>query len=363
MHIHGGDIYRYENTADFSANINFRGMPAHVREAALEAIDRSVHYPEPDCRQVRHVLSGKEGVPEETMICGNGAAELMFLLAEALQPQKAVLAQPCFFEYEQALSAVGCELCHVTLSAENGFHLGECFVEQIPPDADLVVLGNPNNPTGQIIERRVLDRLIEWSSQGKRMLVLDESFFDFLTKEDRMRTAECAGIAGNPVQGRNLFVLKSFTKMYAMPGLRFGYGICGNARLLQRMRALTQPWNVSLPAQMAAQAAAQETAFARETAEQVAGNRCWMQEQMRALGYHVFDSETNYLLFTGPKDLKEKCLRNGFLIRDCSNFRGLSDESIPMDAQGRSGRYYRICIRSQKENEAILHALADAVRI
>ena len=120
-HIHGGNVYQYKEAADFSANINFHGMPQSVKEAAHAAIDQSIHYPEPDSHALKSVLANRESVPESAIICGNGAAELMFALAMAKRPKKAVLAQPCFFEYEQALTAVGCTLVHVPLKKEDGF--------------------------------------------------------------------------------------------------------------------------------------------------------------------------------------------------------------------------------------------------
>lgn len=353
IHIHGGNVYQYEHTADFSANINFRGMPQQVRAAALSAVDRSVHYPEPGCQSLKKTLAVREGVTEEMILCGNGAAEVMFSLAFALRPRRALLAQPCFFEYEQALSAVGCEINHWMLEAKEEFRVGSELAGQITEDTDLVILGNPNNPTGQLIETSVLEAIAETCAKTGCMLVLDESFLDFLSDEDVARTS--SGVA---LMRRNLplclFVIKSFTKMYAMPGLRFGYGICGDRDLLLRMQGLMQPWNVSLPAQMAAEAAAREITYAKETARQTAGNREWMREQMQALGYTVFPSCTNYLLFIGAADLKEYCVQRGYLIRDCSNFRGLARES------GHEGAgYYRICVRSQEENEALLAVLAE----
>ena len=175
-HIHGGNIYQYKEAADFSANINFHGMPQSVKEAAHAAIDRSIHYPEPDSQSLKAVLAEREGVPESAIICGNGAAELMFALAIAKRPKKAVLAQPCFFEYEQALTAVGCTLVHVLLKKEDGFQVGMEFAEQIPEDADLVILGNPNNPTGQPVSRPVLEQVLAVCHRIGCMLMMDESF-------------------------------------------------------------------------------------------------------------------------------------------------------------------------------------------
>ena len=345
-HIHGGNIYQYKEAADFSANINFHGMPQSVKEAAHAAIDRSIHYPEPDSQSLKAVLAEREGVPESAIICGNGAAELMFALAIAKRPKKAVLAQPCFFEYEQALTAVGCTLVHVPLKKEDGFQVGMEFAEQIPEDADLVILGNPNNPTGQPVSRPVLEQVLAVCHRIGCMLMMDESFFDFLVPEDQKRTMDCTKIAG---EDPSVFVLKSFTKMYAMPGLRFGYAICADVKLLEQMRSGMQPWNVSLPAQAAARAAASEVAFAKKTAQQVAKNRQWMIGKLREAGVTVYDSVTNYLLLEGPADLKERCLEKGYLIRDCSNFRTLTKG------------FYRICIRSQEENEALLAVLLQSL--
>lgn len=388
-HLHGGNIYQYKEVLDFSANINFRGMPEPVLTAAKEAVDFSVHYPEPECERLRaalaerenrlrkknglleksglpvesglpgeNELSGNCGLPGENgltenireiasdhIICGNGAAELMFALAAAYAPQHALLAIPSFFEYEQALAAFGCRISRFPLRKEKKFALEESLLGAIAEDTDIIILGNPNNPTGQLIAAELLAKLLRICAERNILLVLDESFFDFLDEKDRERTF--SGVCA-VVEHPQLFVLKSFTKMYAMPGLRFGYGICSNAELLSRMRSVIQPWNVSLPAQRAAEAAAAELRFACETARQTAVNRDAVKRRLEETGYTVYPSAANFLLLEGAGWLKEACLAEGFLIRDCSNFPGLSEG------------FFRICIRSEAENEALLRVLAHA---
>ncbi len=341
-HIHGGNIYKYEKIEDFSANINFRGMPEAVRQAALAAVERSVHYPDPDCARLKAALAARERVEETQLLCGNGAAELMFALTFALRPRRALLAEPSFFEYEQALEAAGCHPEFFYLEEAENFRVGEAFLERLNGAYDMVILGNPNNPTGQLIEKEILGKILERCREKGTFLVMDESFFDFLTEEDRGKTAECAEHIG---EYRNLLVIKSFTKMYAMPGLRFGYCCGGDRELLKRMRSLLQPWNVSLPAQMAAEAAASEEAFARETAEMTAENREWMAGQLRRAGYRVLDARANYLMLRGPENLARFCLERGILIRDCGNFRGLS--------RG----WYRVCVCGREENQRLLRVL------
>lgn len=370
FHKHGGDIYSYKDIRDFSANINFLGMPEGVRNAVLDSADQWRHYPDPQYRALRNALAerentwmqemGKSPIKSDQIICGNGAAELMFALAAARKPKKALLAVPSFFEYEQALSAFGCEIVYHLLKEEQEFVLDQSFLDAAYPDIDMVVLGNPNNPTGRLIDGDVLIQIIRYCMKNNIFLVLDESFFDFLSARDRARTFSGTVCCG---QDPSLLVIKSFTKIYGMPGLRFGYGICSDQALLMGMRRVLQPWNVSVPAAAAALAASKELNFAKETAELTAKNREWMMEELRAAGFKVYPSNTNFLLFRGRADLGEKCLERGFLIRDCSNFPGLEKIEGPCSQTGTGlkaddgERYFRICIRSMEENQELLAAL------
>ena len=367
FHKHGGDIYTYSGAVDFSANINYLGMPPKVREAAIRSIDGSLHYPDPDYRSLRRALARRENVlnewqlpePEYTgcenkaqmirsehIICGNGAAELMFALAAAKHPRKALLAVPSFFEYEQALGAFGCRIHRYSMAKEYQFRLEEDFFDAIDEETDCIVLGNPNNPTGRLLESSFLDKTAKICSRKGILFVLDESFFDFLCEEDKKKTWSGTGkVLDHP----NLFVIKSFTKMYAMPGLRFGYGICSDTELLEKMRALMQPWNVSVPAQAAAEAAAGELQFAKKTADLISRNKAEMTEWMEQAGYHVYPSNANFLLFEGPEDLGDFCLKEGWMIRDCSNFPGLEKGT------------FRICVRSREENRALMEVLKRGI--
>lgn len=384
FHKHGGDIYSYEGIRDFSANINYRGMPASVAEAAVRAVADSVHYPDPQYRALRAALARREGVEDGQIICGNGAAELMFALAAAEKPRRALLAVPSFFEYEQALASSGCEIGYFYLKQERGFVLEEAFADAVADGTDMVVLGNPNNPTGQVIGKNVLRKILETCGKKQVRLVLDESFADFLCWADQEKTFGGADQIG---RYKNLFVLKSFTKMYAMPGLRFGYGLCADEELLAGMRMVMQPWNVSVPAAAAAQAAAAELDFAKETARLTAKNRQEMRQWMEDAGYQVFASGTNFLLFTGAPGLGTYCAQRGFLIRDCGNFPGLEPgrkkapkqepaarEGIRDSNSERAGvsesggkaetaeAFYRICVRSSRENAALMEVLREFPR-
>ncbi len=366
---HGGDIYTHRNVRDFSANINYFGMPESVRAAAAGAVEDAVHYPDPACTSLRRALAKREwetnnyfGILTDDILCANGATELLFALAGAYRPKRALLAVPSFHEYEQVLLNAGCEIEQYRCRPEQAFALGEDFrraaadfVRSLMTGAGgaegdaphgMMILANPNNPTGRLIDADLLHSLIALCRESHVLLVLDESFIDFLNAEDQNLTFSGAEEAAeNPY----LFVIRSFTKIYAMPGLRFGYAICSDHRLLAAVRDMLQPWNVSVVAQAAAKAAAGEYAFATRSAREISFNRKEVVHLLQKADYHVFPSSANFVLLRGPEDLADYCLQRGFLIRDCVNFTGLD---LP-----RGQGYFRICIRSQQENRELMQVL------
>ena len=228
MHRHGGDIYRNQNKIDYSANINFLGMPPAVRQAAKDAIDDAVHYPDPFCEALKQAIAEKEGVPAEWIFCGNGAADVIFTLMLAEKPKEGLLPIPSFYEYRQALESVDCHLRKVTLREDEDFQLQEEFLEQIQKDTDVVVLCNPNNPTGQLIDQKLSEQIAVRCAKTGTCLLMDECFHDFL--EDGMAHTLLPLVAENP----KIFLLKAFTKMYGMAGLRLGYGICSDVELIRK---------------------------------------------------------------------------------------------------------------------------------
>lgn len=341
MHRHGGDIYTYKNVLDFSANLNFRGMPERVRQAAKEAVDESGNYPDPDCRMLREAISAREQIPAEHIICGNGAADLIFTLVRARRPKRALLAAPTFYEYEQALVSVDCNIDRYYMREEKDFQVEEDFVEHITSETDMVFLCNPNNPTGVLTEPTLLARILRQCETCGALLVVDECFNDFLKEPERYSVKKYLE------KTDSLFLLKAFTKMYAMAGLRLGYGLCRDSALLGEMKKCSQPWSVSLPAQMAGIAAAKDREFALVSREEIQAEREYLAERLRERGCRIIGSEANYIFFRGAEDFYEKCLRHGILIRDCSNYEGLS--------RG----WYRIAVRSRRENLKLLKVMED----
>ncbi|WP_294830290.1 aminotransferase class I/II-fold pyridoxal phosphate-dependent enzyme, partial [uncultured Gemmiger sp.] len=176
--VHGGDWagYRAEfgcDALDFSANVSPLGLPAGVAAAITNALPTADRYPDPLCRELRAALAGAEGVPADWILCGNGAADLIFRLALAVRPRRALLPAPTFAEYEAALQTVGCAVQRVFLREENEFAVTEEFIDAVTPETDIVFLCQPNNPTGQVTPPALVERLVRRCAECGAVLVVD----------------------------------------------------------------------------------------------------------------------------------------------------------------------------------------------
>lgn len=344
--VHGGDWagYRAEfgcDALDFSANVSPLGLPAGVAAAITNALPTADRYPDPLCRELRAALAGAEGVPADWILCGNGAADLIFRLALAVRPRRALLPAPTFAEYEAALQTVGCAVQRVFLREENEFAVTEEFIDAVTPETDIVFLCQPNNPTGQVTPPALVERLVRRCAECGAVLVVDECFLDFLPDRDAWTAKQLLRDAPQ------LIILKAFTKLYAMAGVRLGYALCGDAALLEKMRGAGQPWAVSSLAQAAGLAALQETAYAGAVRALIAEQRPRMAAGLRALGLRVMDGQANYLLFRATPDFGEKLRRRGAVVRSCANYPGLD------------AAWYRTAVRTAEENTRLLQIMGE----
>lgn len=344
--VHGGDWagYRAEfgcDALDFSANVSPLGLPAGVAAAITNVLPTADRYPDPLCRELRAALAGAEGVPADWILCGNGAADLIFRLALAVRPRRALLPAPTFAEYEAALQTVGCAVQRVFLREENEFAVTEKFIDAVTPETDIVFLCQPNNPTGQVTPHALVERLVRRCAACGAVLVVDECFLDFLPDRDAWTAKQILRDAPQ------LIILKAFTKLYAMAGVRLGYALCGDAALLEKMRGAGQPWAVSSLAQAAGLAALQETAYADAVRALIAEQRPRMAAGLRALGLRVMDGQANYLLFRATPDFGEKLRRRGAVVRSCANYPGLD------------AAWYRTAVRTAEENTRLLQIMGE----
>ena len=337
---HGGDLYSNPIRLDFSANTNPFGTPESVCRAVAESTALLNQYPDPYCRELVAALADFEQVPQEHILCGCGAAELIFSFCAAVKPGKALELAPTFSEYSTALEAVGCQVKRYSLTKENGFLLTDEFFDALQSsDCEVVFLCNPNNPTGQIVEPDLLERIADYCHDKGIRLFLDECFLDLsdqgreLSLKHRLQTQP------------GLFILKAFTKSYGMAGLRLGYCLSADRKLLTAMGSSVQPWNVSLPAQKAGVAALGEKVFLEQTGNRIRTLRPWLKERLEQMGFYVCPAQANYLLLYHELPMHDLLLERGILVRDCSNYHGLD------------AGWFRIAVRREEENRILIETI------
>ena len=336
---HGGGRYGQPVRLDFSVNTNPLGTPPAVMRAVEASAGRLHQYPDPCCRALVAALAAYEGVPEAYILCGCGAAELIFAYCAALRPRRALELAPTFSEYAAALEAVGCQVERYALCPEDGFAVGEGFLQALErTGCDTVFLCNPNNPTGRQIRPEVLEAACGMCMRRGIRLFVDECFLPLSSGGQSLKGC----LADMP----GLFLLKALTKSHAMAGLRLGYCLSGDGTLLEAMSRQSQPWNVPLPAQEAGVAALGERDYLEAALRLIDTERVWLRRELEGLGLSVCPSQANFLLFRSGRELYAPLLERGVLIRDCANYHGLG--------QG----WYRVAVKRREENQALVNALS-----
>lgn len=337
---HGGQVYdaagKVSDWLDFSANINPLGLSDRILQALVENLRGVVNYPDPNATELKRAISQRYDVPERNLILLNGAAEFFYLYLNAMRPNRVVIPVPSFSEYERAAHAAGCNVKHVVTSAADSFALD---VERLRADltsADCMILGRPNNPTGNLIAAEDVLRLAEVAS-----VIVDESFIDFLDVESVRKFVS-----------KKITVVQSLTKIFAIPGLRLGFAVAAES-LARRLNLSKDVWNVNFLAQKAGVAALADEDFLRRTRTWLEVERAFFVEQLSNLrGVTVFPPTVNFVLFKHERaeEILSSLRQERILLRSCANFTGLD------------GTYLRSAIRSRAENLKLLNAMRNFIR-
>lgn len=357
---HGGDVWSASELygldknefLDFSSNMNPLGPPEPVGRILTQDWRKElVRYPDPACRELRAKIARTYGIPEDCILPGNGAAELIDLAVRVLMPSRMGLFRPSFSEYEDAARRCGAEVRDLFLREEDGFDpQAETVVRELA-GCDTLFAGHPNNPTGRLLDPGLIRFLLQQGVSPDRPLriILDEAFIDFSEREDEWTfIREAAG-------SDRLFVVRSMTKFYAIPGLRLGF-IVARPDWILRMKNLQVHWSVNALAQRIGTEVLGDTSFARAAHTWLKEEKRWLTDQMSGLSLSVTPGSANYLLFRLPhgvsfgiRELQAAMGRRGVLIRDASLFKGL-DLS-----------YGRTAIRLREDNARLVSALRQSL--
>lgn len=349
---HGGDVRamarnlgcEVSDLLDFSANLNPLGPPECLRQVVSRHLSEVVHYPDPQCSALCEAIARGMSVPIGRIVCGNGSTELLFAIPAVLGVKRAIIPVPSYSDYTTAVRRSGLEVKQVLYPVEAGLDWKK--IESELTGEDLVIIGQPGNPAGNLFDVAALRDIAQ--KHPKTYFLIDEAFADFI------EGYESVAQLGIP----NVLVLRSMTKFYAMPGIRLGYLIADEA-LSQKVRAYLPPWSVGSIAQAVGVAVLNEAEYAVQTRQVVAQVRESLKKQLEAFGlFRVFPSAANYLLVCIEKEgldaqmLADSLLMNHRIpIRVCANYAGLD------------ARYFRVAVRTEEENARLVDALTQVVLI
>lgn len=330
-----------DTITDFSANINPHGMPDSLRQALIAQLDCIERYPDIDYLTLHQAIAAHHNCPPAQVLAGNGATELIFNWVEQRRPRKALLIQPTFAEYRRALTRYGCEIEPFTLIEQEGFAVTERLLNALDDSLDCLFICTPNNPTGLMPEPMLLGRLVELCHRYEIDMFVDESFIDFLP--------DTPGLTKETAHYQGLFLLRSLTKFYAIPGLRLGYLLSSDTMRLDAIRERREPWTINALAALSAEVLFQDVQYAQLTYEWLAREQQYLYRALSEIpSLKVFRSQANFLFFkilAAGLDLQSALMTHGILIRHCANYPGLNQD------------FYRVAIRSHQENQRLISAL------
>lgn len=342
MNIHGGYHGEEANMLDFSININPLGMPPRIKNVLIESIDKLIEYPEISGKTAAEKLAADLGLAAEQLILGNGAIDLIYLYARTFRQHKAMIVGPTFNEYARAMSLYGVAECYeFTLLPQNDFQLDVSdFLATVKVQApEVIFLCNPNNPTGKLLPVEVINELI-MATDSEILWFIDESFLDF-TDGDSCRSL----VEKRP----GIFVLNSLTKLFALPGLRLGYGYA-DQKTIKIMEQMKEPWAMNALALTAAAHVYEEKGFIAETKDLIRSESARVYKALNAIeGIKAYSSAADFHLveicqMTG-KALNQELNQYHINVRTCVDFTGLEE------------RFVRIAVKKKSDNDALIAAI------
>ncbi len=358
---HGGNInkvareygHQPESIVDFSANINFLGPPDFIKTEIQNNIGWIKNYPEPQAIGLKNKIASEFGLSRNQVIVGNGAVELLYKLTEVLKPKRVMIVDPTFSEYELASRAAGAEILNYKLNRTEEFNFTREKLNQLInkfANIDMLFLCNPNNPTGKLLSQQQINEILAEAAGKNVFLVIDEAFIDFLeNKEDYTVIQQLKTY-------NNLFILRSLTKIYAIPGLRLGFALT-NPDLVKKLENSRDPWSINYFAQLACKEIFTEIAkrdqYLTETISKLAKEKDYLYQQLNKLeGFKVYQPTANYIFIDlnnsrfSSMELTDYLAGKAIMIRNCNTYQGLDDN------------YIRVAIKSRTDNRRLIETLS-----
>ncbi|SHK15261.1 threonine-phosphate decarboxylase [Hathewaya proteolytica DSM 3090] len=358
--LHGGDIYSeglFKNIEllDYSSNINPLGVPSSFKENIQEAVENLKKYPDIEYRVVKEKLSEYCHLPKEYMVVGNGAAEILDIAIGSCK--SALLVVPSFCEYELSLKKWNVPYGYYAMKEiDLDEKMGDFILDYKELLEDFkkyhtLIIGNPNNPNGSAIDIREFMAILEYAEAEKKLIIVDEAFIEFTCDEENQSLTKYTK------EYKCLFIVRAMTKFFAMPGIRMGYGCCGNEAYLQDIKKMQNPWNVNCFAEVAVKYCLQDRDYIEKSRQWILKERDHFLNCLRYIDIieKVYRSKGNFVLVKlkengNSQELYNKMIEKHVLIRKADNYVGLND------------KYLRFAIKDRKTNEVFLEKLKEVIR-
>ncbi|WP_120170082.1 threonine-phosphate decarboxylase CobD [Thermohalobacter berrensis] len=343
MNKHGGYYGKKNNVIDFSVNINPLGVSEKVLEKLKESLKNIVKYPEIDGLSARKKLAEKLGLDYKEIILGNGATELIYLFAKSIKAKKVIIIQPTFTEYKRAFKINGSKVYHFVTDKRDNFNIDITSlitkIKEVKPE--VVIICNPNNPTGTFTEIERIIPVVNVLNEIGGFLFVDESFIDFTNEKSYLKL----------IYKYPIFIIRSMTKFFAVPGLRLGYGI-GNKKIINRLNQYKEPWTLNSLSLDIIPTLLEDAEYIKMVEKWCNSQKEFLFSKLKDLDYiDVFPSKSNFYLCKLKKGnvniLKDKLLKRNIFIRTCEDFYALDDS------------FFRIAVKRESENMKLIEALKD----
>jgi threonine-phosphate decarboxylase len=352
---HGSDLEKIEsiygikkeNITNFAANVNPLGISPKLRTTLADRIDAITTYPDREYTSLRKCIAGYVNTNMNHVIVGNGSTELISLLIQIKRPKKAFIIGPTYSEYEREVSLGGGSSHYYRLDSDSNFKLKvKELSRELTADFDLLVICNPNNPTSCAIPVSDMRKILDICKQRDVFCMIDETYVEFADNIEEITAIPLTEIYNNVI------ILRGISKFFAAPGLRLGYGICGNIDLLKEINKRKNPWTINSLAAIAGEIMFTDTQYINDTKALIKNERNRIYETLNASKYlKVYQPKANFILVEILKpeltssDVFDLAIQQGFMIRDCSTFPFLDD------------RFIRFCFMEPEKNTALMEFL------
>ncbi len=348
--IHGGDIAGFATSIgksvnqiiDFSSNINPLGPPPSLKQVYQSSFSLVTKYPDLYCRELHQTIAKHLGLSTNNILAGNGAIALIELAIRALQPKNVLLAEPCFTEYKRLAQLHNANVHSIYLREEDKFEFSLKQITDQLANMNLVILGSPNNPTGTALNQKELLSLIQIVEQRDSFLLIDEAFIDWHPNNSVV----------NRVQPNSSFaVIRSLTKYFALAGIRIGYAV-GTESFIEHMQQLQETWSCNAVAQALGVAALNDIAFQESSRQWFQEESVRFKQDLESIpAIQIFPGLVNYILIKIQEkyvnDFWNTMKEEGIYLRTTQDFNGLDH------------RYFRVAIRTRKENQFLVEKFKE----